>query len=205
MKTRREESYDKIFGWIKTNYPKVTSRRKSIIIDFEQASYNSLHSYFKNSTLYGWYFHLGQIIWRRVQILNFSKEFINNPQTKLLVKMILALSFVPSAEVFIVAARLKNYIIEERSLDVLMLFEWFQGEYLSNETSNKKISFWNVYERTQNNIPRTTNSLEGYHGHLNSLIDGKQSSIISFINELKSEQLIVENKILLQAAGVPPP
>ncbi|KAF9761876.1 hypothetical protein NGRA_2361 [Nosema granulosis] len=113
---------------------------------------------------------------------------------KMVVKMILSLSFVPLNDVLIVAARLKRYIIEEKSVDVLCLFEWFQTEYLENDVSSKKIVFWNVFERTRQYIPRTTNSLEVYHRHLNTFIDIKQTSIIPILNELKNEQFIVENK-----------
>lgn len=153
--------------------------------------------YFTNSNLFGCNFHIGQIIWRRVQYLKFSKTVTDVPHVKLQVKMILALSFVPSADVLIVAARLKKFILQEKSDELLSLFEWFQGEYLSNDTGNKSVSFWNVYERTQLKIPRTTNSLEGYHRHLNTFINTKQSSIITILNELKNEQFIVENKIFM--------
>lgn len=197
MKNRQDVCYDKIFSFLETKNPNITSSRKSIIIDFELASYNVLQRYFKNSNIYGCNFHLGQIVWRRIQLLKFSKSVIDIPRIRLLVKMVLSLSFVPPHDVPIVAARLKLFIIQEKSEDVLSLFEWFQSEYLENNTGNKLIAFWNVYERTKSNIPRTTNSLEGYHRHLNTFINVKQTSIIPILNELKNEQFVVENKIFM--------
>lgn len=170
MKNRQEISYEKIFSWIRNKNQNIMKDSKSIIIDFELASYNVLNAFFTNSKIYGCNFHLGQIIWRRIQILKFSKDFIESPRIRLLVKMILALSFVPTNDVLIVSARLKNHIIEENLENVLSLFEWFQNEYLVQRTGNKQICFWNVYERTLTDIPRTTNSLEGYHRHLNTFI-----------------------------------
>lgn len=120
---------------------------------------------------------------------------MTNAQIKLQVKMILALSFVKSENVLEYASKLKEFIITEENQNVLDLFEWFYEEYLTNTIGNKSFEFWNVKLRTENNIPRTTNSLEGYHRHLNSLISIKQSSIITILNELKSEQTITENKI----------
>ncbi|KAG0442421.1 hypothetical protein DMUE_0280 [Dictyocoela muelleri] len=197
MKNKKEVSYDKIFKWIKEKNSFIVLSIKSIVIDFEIASYNALKRYFTNSNLYGCNFHLGQIVWRRIQSLKFSKSVIDNFNIKLQVKMMLALSFVPSSEVYIVAARLKTFIIQQKCEDMLALFEWFQAEYLSTETGNKTVSFWNVYERTRSNIPRTTNSLEGYHRHLNTFINTKQSSIIPILNELKNEQIIIENRIFM--------
>ncbi|KAG0437612.1 hypothetical protein DMUE_3596 [Dictyocoela muelleri] len=197
MKNKREITYDKIFAWLMTSHPNVISSTKSIIIDFELGSYNVLKRYFSNSSLYGCNFHFGQILWRRIQVLKFSNIFINNSQVKLQVKMILALSFVPPSDVVIVAARLKSFLVNENIEEVLILFDWFQTEYLLCKTGNKAVHFWNVFERTKFDVPRTTNSLEGYHRHLNTLINIKQSSIITILNELKNEQFVVENKIFM--------
>lgn len=53
-----------------------------------------------------------------------------------------------------------EFIITEENQNVLDLFEWFYDEYLTNTIGNKSFEFWNVQLRTENNIPRTTNSLE---------------------------------------------
>ncbi|KAG0442566.1 hypothetical protein DMUE_0180 [Dictyocoela muelleri] len=70
-------------------------------------------------------------------------------------------------------------------------------KYLKFNESNKSITFWNSYNRVLNNIPRTTNSIEEYLGHLNSLIHGKQNSIFLILSELKKEQSFTEQKLLM--------
>lgn len=110
--------------------------------------------------------------------------------------MILALSFVPIKDVFLLSARLKKFLISEESWNVLSLFEWFQDEYLTENETNKSINFWNCYERTVNSIPRTTNSIEGMHRHLNNLIKIKQSTFYVILKEIVLEQEITENKLL---------
>ncbi len=142
---------------------------KNVILDFELASFNCCKRFFKDSKLFGCLFHLGQIVWRRVQLMKFSKEFKNDFDVKFNVKLILALSFVPESEVLYLAACLKNYLINEELCDILRLFEWFQEEYLNFNDTNKSISFWNAYNRVIEGVKRTTNSIEGYHRHLNSL------------------------------------
>ncbi len=195
MKQRNEESYNKIFEWINSSYPNVLLNEKSIVLDFELASYNAFKKNFKHAKLFGCSFHLGQIVWRKVQALKFSTLLTSNPSVKVQVKMILALSFVEVDSVLLYASKLENFIIQQKSTDVLALFRWFEQEYLFSNRGNKILEFWNVKKRTENDIPRTTNSLEGYHRHLNTFINVKQTSIITILNELKNEQCVTENKI----------
>ncbi|KAG0423913.1 hypothetical protein DMUE_6119, partial [Dictyocoela muelleri] len=196
MKHKNESSYNAIFNWIKVKNNNILLASKSIILDFEIASYNSICKMFTNSKLYGCSFHLGQIVWRKIQKLNFSIELINNVQIKLQVKMILALSFVSTENVLAYAGTLKSYLIQEESEDVLQLYNWFEKEYLKNTIGNKQIEFWNVKDRTERNIPRTTNSIEGFHRHLNTFINVKQPSIHLILNELKNEQTVTDNKLI---------
>lgn len=203
MKHKNESSYNKIFEWLQTKNENIIKAEKSIILDFELASYNALCKYFVNSKLYGCNFHLGQIVWRRVQALKFSSDVMSIHSIKLQVKMILALSFVTPEKVGGYSKKLEAYIIEEGNENVLDLFKWFKNEFITNSRRNKKIEFWNIKTRTEENIPRTTNSLEGYHRHLNTLNDVKQTSIIPILNELKNEQTITENKLFYSLKNKP--
>lgn len=203
MTKKNEISYKKFFDWMSENYMVKNDKinDKSILLDFELASYNQAKLYFKDHQLYGCLFHFGQIIWRRVQLLKFSKDFIADYNIKFNVKMILALSFVPIGDVLIMAARLKKYLVTEDSKYVLILFKWFQQEYLSENNGNKSIKFWNAHERTLKRIPKTTNSIEGFHRHLNTLIKIKQSSFLQIGKELIKEQEITELKLLQSLHG----
>jgi hypothetical protein len=69
---------------------------------------------------------------------------------------------------------------------------WFQENFIYNGVENHKPSFWSVYERTINLFPRTINSLEGYHAHLNSIASTKHPNLLGLIDELKNEQLLIE-------------
>ena len=124
------------------------------------------------------------------------QEFRRNNEVKLHVKMILALTFVPIDDVLLLTARLNVSLKTEKSYDALRLFEWFKAEYLVENDSNKSIGFLNVFDRTLNGIPRTTNSIGGMHRHFSSLVKVKQASFFLILKELIIEQEITENKLL---------
>ncbi|KAF7694747.1 hypothetical protein CDIK_1970 [Cucumispora dikerogammari] len=63
--------------------------------------------------------------------------------------------------------------------------------------SNKDLEFRNVCGWLQSGIPRTTNSVEGYHRHLNSLVGAKQDSLRAIGATLVKEQALVENYLLV--------
>lgn len=54
----------------------------------------------------------------------------------------------------------------------------------------------NVYFRTTKNISRTTNSIEGYHRHLDTLVKHKKTSFHLILKALKSEQTLTEVNLL---------
>lgn len=47
-------------------------------------------------------------------------------------------------------------------------------------------NLWNVYERVLNDIPRTTNSAEGWHKNLNSVTSVKTPNIAKVIWKMKT-------------------
>ncbi|EEQ81136.1 hypothetical protein NCER_102644 [Vairimorpha ceranae BRL01] len=110
MKTKNKYFYNKLFEWLskeikEEEIKEEVIKEKNIILDFERASMNALKKFFTSSKFYGCNFHLGQIVWKRVQNMKFAQEFMRNYEVKLHVKMILALSFVPIDDVLLLAAR----------------------------------------------------------------------------------------------------
>jgi hypothetical protein len=114
--------------------------------------------------------------------------------------MIIALSFVPPANVKVELEKLRKYFnLEEKNENILRIFDWFEKQYCNFEKrclTNSSFVFWNVYDRTLNSIPRTSNSIEGYHRHLNARLGIKQQSILKIGRILQEEQLFVENHLI---------
>ena len=70
----------------------------SILVDFENASINALRVFFPDADLQGCLFHFGQCVWRKVQALGLQAWYMEaEGNNALLIKMFIALAFVPIA------------------------------------------------------------------------------------------------------------
>jgi hypothetical protein len=196
MKNRKKESYDIIFNYIKKECQSLDP--KYIIIDFEKATYNSLKEKFPGVKLSGCLFHFGQILWRRLQNFGLQNRYKNDFYFKHKIKMIFSLAFVPLPSLTAMFSILDTFLKKENDKDILKFLFWFQINYMEisdNGSPNNPI-FWNVYDGIMLKIPRTTNSLEGYHRHLNNIISVKQLTIKQIGVELIRGQLFVENHLI---------
>ncbi|KAG0427577.1 hypothetical protein DMUE_5892 [Dictyocoela muelleri] len=62
--------------------------------------------------------------------------------------------------------------------------------------TNHNVKFWSVYERTKYNLTSTTNSLEGYHRHLNVYFITINPSLEQFGLELIIKNQLNSKKML---------
>lgn len=60
---------------------------------------------------------------------------------------------------------------------------------------------WSVFDRVEQGLPRTNNSLEGWHGALQKSMGYHYPTIYKLIETLKLEQSYTENRIARLNAG----
>lgn len=188
LKDKSEESYTNAFNKIK-----LLSQCdfKNIIIDFEQALKNSLESIFNNSKIHGCNFHFGQSVLRKVQKINLFSDYINDIDTKNVIRNFLNLAFVPKE---FVIENFKNLILitrEKYKTKFDNFIEYFNKTYIGLNIIQPlyRISFWNANKRIKENIPRTTNCLEAWHRSINFNCNVSHPNFAKFI-----EVLIQENE-----------
>ena len=73
----------------------------NILVDFETAPINAFGQVFDGSIIKGCLFHQGQSLNRKVAEIGLKKDYETNMDFNMLVKSLLALSFVPEADVLI--------------------------------------------------------------------------------------------------------
>ena len=178
--------------------------------DFEKAAMNAFEDSFPAAEIAGCYFHLGQSAWRRIQSLGLSVKYREEPTFALRVRRLLALAFVPPADVH-------NYMAlimadEASKNDGLMDFvKYFQDTYVGQKVNDTIIIpgqfphlSWNMYSRVKEGLPRTNNSLEGWHnGFAKSLPNHPEMPVLAAKYQKEQHKLAITREHHLSGRKVP--
>ena len=146
--------------------------------DFEKAAMNAFGSKFHDAEIAGCFFHLGQSVWRKIQKITeegadnesrkLAARYKNEPEFAIRIRKFLALAYVPLLEVHNYMDMLMADEIT-RNDGLVAFIDYFQKTYIGQRVmgveSDATFPYrtWNMYERTKNDLPRTNNSLEGWH------------------------------------------
>jgi hypothetical protein len=201
---------------------------QTIMLDFEQAEINAFKQAFPSITVRGCFFHLSQSLWRRIQCdeeLASHYTDVNDEndddtdddddhddEWPLNIRKLLALAFVPVDDVvnaFEELMKTNFYRNNEEILDgITSYFEsnWIGKRLRSGNRREPKhpIPLWNQYDATLEGLPKTNNSIEGWHRAFSSLLNVHHPNIWKFIEALRKEQGLNETKIEQYVAGRQP-
>ena len=193
LTNKSQETYIRALEQLKLLIPNASPN--TILVDFERAPINAFGQVFSTSTLKGCYFHHGQSLNRKVGELGLKTQYENNAEFNLSVKCLQALSFVPEVRVLDIFLELADTFPQDidRVNELLSYFEvtYVRGRERANGMGRAPPSyspgFWNHYTDVQNNIPRTTNAVEGYHTALNAIFLSKHPSLWKLLEGLEKD------------------
>ena len=179
--------------------------------DYELAAINAVRHVFPDITLSGCLFHFAQIMWRRVQDAGLQQAYNQEGEEQLRVEVhsLTALAFLPVDDVAGAFDSLAERI-DERLLPVADHLEdyFIRGRAARRgrrRAPHYPIPTWNCYDRVLAGLPRTTNSVEGWHNRLNSIICRAHISLYVFLRQLQAEerQVILDRELLLNGRSPP--
>ena len=160
-------------------------------------------------------FHFGQCIWRQIQNNGLQNKYQEDKCFYLNVKKLLALSFVPVSDV-IKAFELIVNDFDDDADDFLGYFEktWIGEPKRRGKTHRKKnhliitydlgtgrktalfpIELWNMYDRVSQNLPRSNNSIEGWHNAFSKRVSIAHPTITKLTEKIRLEQSKFEVEI----------
>jgi hypothetical protein len=190
LKNKEENSYSRLFEIIKRTL--LPCGLRYIILDFEKAPINACKILSVNSKVLNCLFHFGQIIWRNIQKHGLTAIYKSDPRFRILIKSLMALSFLPLIKVKEGFQLIKQKITSAYNLNEMNSFLlFFQNNYIDNDSYIK----WNATERLIENIPLTTNICEGYNNSINSLLTTSHPSLINLLLILREKDSITERNI----------
>ncbi|CAK1591269.1 unnamed protein product [Parnassius mnemosyne] len=192
LQDKREETYVRVFQKLMELKP--TLNPISCLSDFEKAIQNAVCQVFHGVQVMGCLFHLGQCLWRKIQELHLVEEYRNDENVRMHLKMLLALSFVQEGDVITAFEELTESC--PREIDAVI--DYWEDTYIGRQRRNRRadpkfpIHVWNVHDRVHQGLPRTNNSVEGWHHAFQHTVDCHHPCIFKLIDHFRKEQDRVE-------------
>lgn len=170
-----------------------------IMCDFELAILNACEMVFPGVPRSGCYFHLGQIIYRRVQAAGLQEQYRDpvDRSVKRFTHMLLALAFVPEDDVSTAFTELRR----ECPAELLGVYDDFQENYITGRPARGRrrgtrprypISLWNQFATALDKSYRTNNVSEGWHNRFRLVVGKHHPDIYTAIAEIQKEQGFTE-------------
>lgn len=178
-----------------------------ILLDFEIAEINAVKRFFPGTNLHGCFFHLNQSFFRKLTHLKLKSIYSKDFTIQLAYKKVVALAFLPSQEIPNAFQELQKTIPEP-----LCNFLNYVSEFYVNgrQTKSKKktvevlyFRLWSVHGRMTQNIPRTSNHIEGWHNKWGSLLEQGNPPFYSVVKQFQLEERIASTDILRSLQSQP--
>lgn len=188
LKNKRQVTYNKMLELIQ--HLQTIEEPECIKVDFEKASINALKLAFPNARISGCMFHLGQAILRKIKDLSIFSLYKSSIIMKKFVKALLALSFVKRTEITCLYNLLRNS--DDFPEFLLPVYDYFYDTFLNvNDNCPYPPELWNSDAIIDRNIPRTNNSIEGWHNVFLNTFGTSKFSLHLLIQRLKNEQDVI--------------
>ena len=179
---------------------------ETVMIDFEQACIAALAVVFPDTLVYGCLFHLSQSVFRNVQVHGLQEEYLNNGEFRMNIRMMISLAFVPRDDVIQSFEALSEHCIGNEQV----ILDYFETNYIGEFRRGRRRDplfphvLWNIHRRVIDDLPRTTNMLEGWHKQFATSVSCAHPTIWKFVKVLRKDAGVQLVRIAHFVAGRPP-
>lgn len=195
LPNKTQNTYVRMLDALMVLIPEANPR--TILADFEGAAQNAFHQAYPNAAMKGCLFHLGQSVQRKVAEIGLKTNYQTDAAFNIAVKSLVALAFVPEQDVLERYQEIADSFPDiERADELLNYFEltYIQGRDRGQNRGRVEARYppqiWNHFSAPRNNVPRTTNAVEGYHNGLNSLFLSQHPSMWKLMDGLRKDMAI---------------
>jgi len=186
LPNKSQETYDGLFGLIKTIWPLFNST--SISLGFEMAVMNSVRQAFQRAEIHGCLFRLTKSMRRQLSENGLLQRYNAKPRFVLHASMTVALAVVPIDNLDDAFDALSNQLANDLTSILNRLEDNHIGRPGRNTRRNRPAPFppeiWSMYQRTISGIDKTNNHAEAAHRRLKRELDVVHLSIWKFIDGL---------------------
>jgi hypothetical protein len=186
------------------------------------STHQTVHSF----SWIGCLFHFGQCIWRKLQSFSLQNQYREDKSFHSNVRKLYALPFVRVSDVVttlkLVADSLED---DDQTDDLLGYFEKHGSENRNDEVRSQSrpivyilrtslgigrehstfpIELWNIHDRVSTNLPRSNNSIEGWHKVFSTRVSAVHPTINKLAEKIRREQSKFEFDVALLRGGQEP-
>ena len=177
------------------------------MVDFERSAIQN-----RNIEVQDCFYHLSANIWKHTQHLGLSQRYNQEEEFALHIRTLPTLAFLPAGDVIegfeelVDTIRILNDNVTD---DLLQYFEdTYIGRYCRNAPRRPPlfaINLWNMFNRTDDELPQTNNSVEGWHRSFQGHVSACHPVFWKFLSVLQKEENMIRISIVQHLAGHPAP
>ena len=168
LPNKNENTYSRLFEQLFQLVNNLGNGANDLLVDFERSAINAFQN--RNIEVQGCFYHLSANIWKHTQHLGLSQKYNQEEEFALHIRMLPALAFLQASDVIKGFEELVDTIrilYDDVADDLLQYFEdTYIGRYRRNAPRHPPlfaINLWNIFNRTDDELQRANNSVEGWH------------------------------------------
>ncbi|XP_046543937.1 uncharacterized protein LOC124254108 [Haliotis rubra] len=186
-----ELDYVKVFRRLLAILPR-EPEVKTVILDFELATWKALAKVLPAVRLRGCLFHLTQAVWRKCQEFGLQIAYQKDDAVHKFVRKLMALPFLPSEHIPRMFAKIADRVERHGPLNQLIIY--FRRQWMEHQVFEP--STWSAYRVTI----RTNNHVEGWHRRMNGKVGEQALGIYRLIPELHREAALlqIQTRLILE-------
>ena len=185
MSKRSKKAYKAVFNALLDLVPQC--KLKTIVTDFEAATWNAAREVFPNIVMRGCLFHFNQAVFRKIKEFKLDNEYDNEPHTHRFCRQLMALPLLPKEHIVGAFNRITKYVVEAAGLPKhKKLVNYMRSTWI--DSNQFPPSSWCWFREAI----RTNNDVEGWHTRLIKNAETGNQPFYKLITLLGSEAQVVE-------------
>ena len=155
------------------------NRLQDVLADFERVAITAFHlidipfhliPFHFHTDMKRCFYHLSSNIWKNVQHFGLQQRYNEDQEFALHTRMLCAVAFMPLDNVIAGFEELSDLIRDTYQGEMDDLLDCFEEIYIGRYHRNAErrpplfaLNLWNMFHRTFDELPRTSNRVEGWH------------------------------------------